>query len=60
MTDQTKEGPFSSEIDVSNAILERYENHITRHLSAMAGQYQDLEAYDALLEQEDALLYRSV
>ncbi len=57
MTDQTKDVPFSFGIDVSNATLEHYDNHIKRHLSEMAGQYQDQEVYDALLTQEDVLLY---
>ena len=57
MTDPTRDVPFSFGIDTQNAILERYDNHIKRYLSAMAGQYQDPDAYDALLAQEDALLY---
>jgi glucose-6-phosphate isomerase len=57
MTDQTKDVPFTFGIDISNATLEHYDNHTQRHLSAMAGQYKDREAYAALLDQEDTLLY---
>ena len=57
MTDQTQDAPFTFGIDVSKAILDRYDNYIRRHLSAMAGQYQDQEAFAALLAQGDTLLY---
>jgi glucose-6-phosphate isomerase len=57
MTDQSEDAPFAFAIDVSEARMDRYDNHIERRLSAMAGQYQDQEAYAALLAKEDTLLY---
>lgn len=57
MKDRTQDLPFTIGIDASSAILDRYDNHIQRRLSAMAGQYLDQEAYDALLAQGDVLLY---
>ncbi len=50
--------PFTFGIDASGGILDRYDNHIQRHLSAMAGQYQDQEAYAALLAQGDVFSTR--
>jgi glucose-6-phosphate isomerase, archaeal len=49
--------PFSFGIDLPGAKLTRYDNHITRRLSAMQGQYADQAAYEVLLAQEDVLLY---
>lgn len=49
--------PFTFGVDIPKAALSRYDNHITRRLSAMQGQYADQAAYDALLAQEDTLLY---
>jgi len=40
-----------------NFIPSRYDNHIQRHLSSMKGQYSDQVAYEAMLAQEDRLLY---
>ena len=57
MKDSVRDLPFTIGIDASGGILDRYDNHIQRRLSEMAGQYQDKEAYDALLEQGDVLLY---
>lgn len=57
MTDHERDTPFTFEVDVANAVLGRYDNHITRHLSAMTGQYLDQEAYESLLAREDVLLY---
>ena len=57
MTEQTKDAPFSFGVDVANAVLEKYDNHIERRLSAMSGQYQDQAAFDALLGSGDPLLY---
>jgi glucose-6-phosphate isomerase len=57
MTEQTRDAPFTFAVDVANATLERYDNHIERHLSAMAGQYQDQAAFDAQLANGDPLLY---
>lgn len=52
-----QDSPFSFGIDLPGAKLTRYDNHITRRLSAMKGQYADQAAYEALLAQKDVLLY---
>lgn len=57
MTGKPQDVPFTFKIDVAKATLDRYDNHIQRRLSAMAGQYQDQEAFEGLLAQEDILLY---
>lgn len=49
--------PFGFDISVATQSLSRYDNHIVRHLSAMRGQYLDQAAYDALMAQEDRVLY---
>jgi glucose-6-phosphate isomerase len=49
--------PFSFGVDGAAARLERYDNHITRRLSSMRGQYHDQAAYDALVARGDPLLY---
>ncbi len=49
--------PFAFEIALPVGIPTKYDNHITRNLSSMRGQYADRQAYDALLAQGDALLY---
>ncbi|MBN1221100.1 MAG: cupin domain-containing protein [Anaerolineae bacterium] len=52
-----KDVPFTFEVSVPEATMSRYDNHLTRRLSSMKGQYADREAYAAMLEQEDMLLY---
>jgi glucose-6-phosphate isomerase len=54
---QSMDVPFSFAVDVTAAKLEKYDNHITRHLSSMKGQYVDQPAFDAMLAREDTLLY---
>jgi glucose-6-phosphate isomerase len=49
--------PFTFGIDMTEAVLDRYDNHIMRRLSAMKGQYLDQVAYKAMLDKEDTLLY---
>ena len=49
--------PFTFEIALPAGIPTEYDNHITRSLSSMRGQYADQQAYDAQLAQEDVLLY---
>ncbi|GAB4534370.1 MAG: glucose-6-phosphate isomerase [Anaerolineae bacterium] len=49
--------PFTFGISLPGGVPTRYDNHITRRLSAMAGQFADQEAFQALLAQEDILLY---
>ena len=53
----TQDAPFSFNVDGAAARLERYDEHITRRLSSMRGQYHDQAAYDALLARGDPLLY---
>ncbi len=53
----TNDVPFSFGVDVTNARLEKYDNHVIRTLSAMKGQYLDQAAFEAMLADEDSLLY---
>ena len=53
----SKDVPFSFGVDVANAKLEKYDNHVTRTLSAMKGQYLDQAAFEAMLADQDSLLY---
>lgn len=55
--DQTKDIPFTFTLAAPFASLDRYDNHITRRLSSMAGQYHDQDAYAAQLAHEDTLVY---
>lgn len=50
--------PFSFDLKAPDFIPSHYDNHIQRNLSNMAGQYQDLEAYEAMVSDEDTLLYQ--
>ena len=52
-----KDVPFTFGINVAEAVLDKYDNHIIRRLSAMKGQYSDQEAYNAMLVKADTLLY---
>ena len=49
--------PFTYGVDAATATLERYDNHIVRRLSALRGQFLDEAAFDAMVAQEDTLLY---
>ena len=49
--------PFTFEIALPAGIPTEYDNHITRSLSSMRGQYADQQAYAAQLAREDVLLY---
>lgn len=49
--------PFTFELPSTGGIPSEYDNHIVRRLSSMRGMYLDQQAYDALLAQDDALLY---
>ena len=55
--ERTADIPFIFGIDVSEAKLDKYDNHLTRSLSAMSGQYADQEAFDNALAREDVILY---
>jgi len=52
-----KDLPFTFGVNVANATLEQYDNHITRRLSSMKEQYFDQAAVATMLAQEDTLLY---
>ena len=52
-----KNKPFSFGIKTPDFIPSQYDNHITRNLSKMAGQYLDQAAYNKKLSEEDSLLY---
>jgi glucose-6-phosphate isomerase len=52
-----KQNPFSFSIQAPEFIPDEYDHHLQRRLSDMAGQYLDQDAYAAMLEKEDLLLY---
>ncbi len=52
-----KQHPFSFSISLSDGRPTEFDNHIVRRLSAMKGQYLDSQAYEALYEQQDSILY---
>lgn len=52
-----REGPFTFGISLPEGTPSTYDNHITRKLSAMRGQYADQERYAAMLAEEDVVLY---
>jgi len=49
--------PFTFSIPTPSFIPTRMDNHITRRLSALRGQFRDQAAYEAMLEKEDTLIY---
>lgn len=49
--------PFTFDVNTPGFVPSQYDNHITRNLSKMAGQYLDQDAYDQMLSEEDSLLY---
>lgn len=49
--------PFTFKLPLDARPPSVWDNHITRRLSSMKGQYLDQAAYEALLTQDDALLY---
>jgi glucose-6-phosphate isomerase len=51
-----KQRPFTFSISVPDESLSEYDNHIVRHLSAMAGQYLDAQAFQTMLS-DDPVLY---
>lgn len=54
---QFKQAPFTFGIDLTNITLDAYDNHIERRLPAMRGQYLDYAACEAMLAEDDCLLY---
>ncbi|KAA3644705.1 MAG: glucose-6-phosphate isomerase [Chloroflexi bacterium] len=53
-----KEVPFSFDLKAPDFVPSDYDNHIQRKLSNMQGQYLDQSAYEAMLSQDDKLLYQ--
>jgi glucose-6-phosphate isomerase, archaeal len=49
--------PNSFELTGPEFIPSQYDNHITRNLSSMAGQYLNVEVYQEILAKDDLLLY---
>ena len=49
--------PHTFDIALPGGLPSRYDNHITRRLSAMEGQYADEQRYAEMLAEEDILLY---
>jgi glucose-6-phosphate isomerase, archaeal len=53
----TDDRPFLFTIPIPSAVPSRIDHHIERRLSAMKGQFYDTQAYEAMLANEDLLLY---
>jgi len=49
--------PFALDLVFPQVILSKYDHHILRKLSSMNGQFVDQNAYKALLEKGDSVLY---
>ncbi len=49
--------PFVYKITLTPESLAEFDNHIVRRLSSMRGQYYDQSAYEAMLAQDDVILY---
>jgi glucose-6-phosphate isomerase len=49
--------PCSFDISMPQGIPTHYDNHIMRNLSSMQGQFADSQAYQAMLADDDVLLY---
>jgi glucose-6-phosphate isomerase len=52
-----KDIPFTFGVNIPDATLDKYDNHIIRKLSSMKGQYFDTATYEAMLAENDQLLY---
>jgi glucose-6-phosphate isomerase len=52
-----QDNPFTFGISLPEGIPTKYDNHITRTLSAMKGQFSDQHTFNAMLAQKDVLLY---
>jgi glucose-6-phosphate isomerase len=57
MTSQMPSAPFTFAVQMPAATLDRYDSHLTRRLSSMAGQYRDQAAASALLAHGDPVIY---
>jgi glucose-6-phosphate isomerase, archaeal len=51
------DGPFTFDVSIADAMLSEYDNHIERRLSAMRGQFLDTAAFEAMVADDDRLLY---
>lgn len=51
------DSPFSFTLPVPGFIPSKVDNHITRTLSSMRGQFADQSAYQEMLDKEDTLIY---
>ncbi len=49
--------PYVFDLALPGGLPGRYDGHITRHLSALRGQFVDQQAYDDLLARDDIALY---
>jgi glucose-6-phosphate isomerase len=49
--------PFTFDLIFPQVIPTKYDHHIVRRLSSMNGQFSDQNAYQALLEKDDLVLY---
>lgn len=49
--------PFTLQVWPEESYLEIFDNHITRHLSGLQGQFLDDQAYETELRKSDALVY---
>ena len=49
--------PFTFTLPLPQVIPSRVDNHIERRLSALRGQFDDLETYDQMLAEGDRLIY---
>ncbi len=56
-TTGARDYPFTFGVDVDLARLDQYDNHITRRLSSLRGQFLDQAGYEAMLGREDSLIY---
>jgi glucose-6-phosphate isomerase, archaeal len=54
---ETKDLPSIFEIDLVTVTMSPYDQHVQRRLSSMQNQFNDLQAYQHMLEVEDVLLY---
>ena len=49
--------PFTFTISLPQGLPSRVDNHIQRRLSSLAGQFLNNQALEAILEEEDPVIY---
>jgi glucose-6-phosphate isomerase len=49
--------PFAFDLALPGGVPTRYDNHVTRRLSEMAGYFADQASYEHMLAQSDVILY---